>query len=301
MEIRTLYTSIIESRRLGRLDSSINVYRCELQARVSSVNLSKEASDAIKRSLELLDKAGEAASKGEIDKGWKYFHCAQRMELFALEPDHELQARVKILREEATSKLRSWRKKAIHELLGTSDKPLDVKDIYTVYMAALIRDEHYSNQAYKGALTKDFNKGLVIILLAVLGVIFALIGNGTIQFAENFDEHSFEAFLSIAVFGLFGAVVSAIIKQMDMTNQSSTIPETITAWRITGLRIFGGAAFAIVIYIFFMAKLINGVFSKDIVDVLKDPTPYAIYAVSFCAGFTERFVLRAVSAVAGKK
>jgi len=281
-------------RRRDRLESAITVYQKELEARKPPAGLER-GEEAIKNALGLLDLAKAALKNCDIDKGWKCFHGAQRAELFALDPDG-LQARIKVLREEA-SKLNTWRRDAIYELLGTSKHPLNVQDKYTVYTAELIRDEHFNNQAYKATLMGDLNFGLVVILVLCLSILFCLVENNVIGTTTT----EVSLFYSVAIFGLFGAIVSAIIKQMDMTAKSSTIPETVTALRVTLLRIFGGSAFAIALYIFLKADIVSELFNQEITKALENPTPYMIYTISFCAGFTERLILRAVQSVTGDK
>lgn len=287
MGIRNIFKFLF--RRRDRLDSAIAVYRKELETRNSP------AVSAINNALGLLDLAEMALNNGDIDKGWKCFLGAQRAELFALDQDG-LQARVKVLREEA-SKLNTWRRDAICELLGPSKCPLIVQDKYTVYTAELIRDEHFNNQAYKAALIRDLNWSLVFFLTLCIGVLFCMNENNIIGTATT----DVSMFYSVAIFGLFGAIISAIIKQMDMEGKSSTIPETVATLRITLLRISGGAAFAIALYIFLKADIVGSLFNEEVAKVLKSPTPYMIYTISFCAGFTERFVLRAVQSVTGDK
>lgn len=280
-----------------RLASAISVYRSELGAREALTNLSQGGRDAVKKALELLDNAEDALRKFDVDKGWKCFHGARRMELFSLDIDHEIPAVLTIMREEA-EKLPPWRKKAVFKLIGTPDSPKDVKDIYTVISAALIRDVHYGNSAYKSTLTMWFNMGLVVLLVASLIGIYELLDRKIILFGDMFKADTLYAYISIAMFGFFGAVVSAITKQINMTGKSSTIPEVLTAWRITGLRIIGGAAFAVVVYIFLQTQMVNDIF---IAAAIKAPTPYTIYGISIAAGFSERLVLKSVEAVEGKK
>ena len=286
-------------RSRGRLVSDIVSYRHWLEARRQMEALPGDVSAATDKALDLLALASDMADKGDVDKGWRYLHGSQRIALFALKRDHELVAPVKVLREEA-DKLRPWRRDAIHELLGTSRCPENVSDPYIVYAAALIRDEHYSNQAYKARLSRDFAAVLVVLLIVVLSAIFSMINYGTIEFTNPADVNLSKMLYSVAVFGLFGAIVSAIVKQLKKPGGSFTIPETAMAVRVTLLRIVGGAAFAVIIFIFLRANIVASIFSEGIATILKAPNAYTIYAIAFCSGFTERFVLRAVSAVTGK-
>jgi len=101
-------------------------------------------------------------------------------------------------------------------------------------------------------------------------------------------------FLTVALFGLLGGTLSAMLKAPEST-KSSRIPELTATTRITLLRLCMSAAAAIVIYVFLESDL-----SDPFLGSLEDIKPYTIFAVSFVAGFTERLVMRAVGHVAGK-
>jgi len=285
----------LNARRRSRLADAIEIYRKELTDRYTFSSAKHKAKDDSQKVLSLLVMAETALNDMKLDRGWKLFLCAQRMEIYLLDKDVELQARVNVIRSEA-GKLREWRKQAIYTLLGAPDKPREVKDPYTVFSAELIRDEHYNNQAYKASLARDFSLWLAGLLILVLVMFFCLVKEGIIKI----DPDTINMYYSVSFFGLFGAVVSAVIKQMDMTNTSSTIPETVTTFRIITLRILGGSAFAIVIYIFLRAGVINGIFNESIANMLKAPSSYLVYIIAFCSGFSERLVLKAVNAVGGK-
>jgi hypothetical protein len=263
-----------------------------------SSNLSNEARLAIREAFNLLCLAEQAMNAGDIDKGWKCFLGAQRMEIFALEPGDGLRVKALVLREEA-NKLRSWRKTAMEELLGTNANPKEEKDTATIYEATLIRDEHYNNEAYKASLKRDYNLSLFAILILIIFSIFFMLDEGIIRFDSDANHNSWKMLASVAIFGLLGGVVSAIIKEMDVSKPSK-IPEVVTAIRVTLLRIFVGSAFALVVYLFMKSQVIE-VFNIEIAGYIKGATPFTIYVISFVAGFTERMVLRAVSVVAGKE
>ena len=104
--------------------------------------------------------------------------------------------------------------------------------------------------------------------------------------------------LGVALFGLFGAVISAIIKSAD-SNQSARIPEMVLANRITLLRILLGAGSAIFIYTIITSQLssligISFDFAKEGLSIS------TVYSVSFLAGFSERLVLSAVTSIIKK-
>src|SRR4051794_37216833 len=90
-----------------RLASSIETYDQELDGRAKLSGSPARLAVA----QDLLKCARDALQAGNIDQGWKCFHCAQRLELLALEPE-EWDAAAEVIRNEA-EKLSGWRKKAI--------------------------------------------------------------------------------------------------------------------------------------------------------------------------------------------
>ena len=286
-------------RRKGRLASSISVYRQELQLRSLTSGRSTESSLVLSEVCSLLHMADKSVATGDIDMGWKCFLAAQRMEVFLITQAEDLKYKALVLREES-SKLSSWRKAAIDRLLGTSENPQESVEPSIVYEALLLRDEHYSNEAYKSSLKRDFNLSLSVILGLVLFSIFYMLRNEIIFLGVGADEYSWEMIASVCVFGLLGAVVSAIIREMDVAGKPSKIPEIVTAIRVTVLRIFVGSAFALVVYLFMKSQLTQ-LFAGDIATAVTTAQPFTIYAISFVVGFTERLVLSAVGVVAGSK
>lgn len=286
-----------QSHRQNRLGSAILVFKMELKRHIDSKTPNDQLPSWITLAFDLLDQAQLALRDGNIEKGWKCFLGAQRMEIFGLDEKEELSARVKVLQEEA-SKLQSWRKKALEHLLGSSENPKEVNDKAIVYEAALIRDEHYNNQAYKGALNRDLTFYLSISLALVLIGIFLTIGNISDLPDKNPTPPSRELFLNVMLFGLLGGVVSAILKAIDL-DQSSRIPEMLTSIYVTFLRIFVGGAFAIIIIIFLKSQFVSFL-NPTVAVAVKSLNIYSIYAISFVSGFTERLALRAIEAIATK-
>lgn len=288
-------TPIAQCLAWRRLGSTIASYRRELEGRAEKNAALKPGLSAI---LAALDDAAVAQEFGQIDLGWKIFFVAQRLELFYLDPA-ELNAAAAMIRHEA-DKLSGWRKASVIELLTVKEKenvPLD-----KVFRAALIRDEHFNNQAYKDGLRRGGALRLAIVLVAVLLGIFYLGHAGYIleitskfgmpdsQAPFDADSH-FKWLMTVAVFGLLGATVSAITKVPE--ESSTRIPEMIATIRFTVLRLLMGPASAIVIYFVIQSKLYKAVFS------LGQPDGWGLLIIVFVAGFTERLVLRVVEVVAG--
>lgn len=51
----------------------------------------------------------------------------------------------------------------------------------------------------------------------------------------------------------------------------------------------------------FIRSQLPGILNEELVTAIAHVQPYTAYAIAFAAGFTERFVLRAVEQVAGKE
>jgi len=280
--------------RWKRLASAIAVYKNELAGRLALWNeQGGNKGEVVVNIWKLLRRAEETLYDHDLDKGWKYLHAAKRMEIFLL-GEQELADKASVLREEAM-KLRSWRKEATDTLLGSKDCPKSkYEDPFTVYTAALIRDEHYNNQAYKSSLRRVQFSHLAIVLTGVLGGLFYMLDRGILLFGTlNLVE--WNEFAGIALFGLLGGTVSAIFKAINI-DQSSRIPEMALSIQVTLLRLITGAASALIIVMFIRAG-----FLQQIISAHLSGSSYAIYALSFVSGFSERLVLRAVESVAGNK
>lgn len=295
--IKGALVRLLSSRRYRRLASAIAAYRTELGQRVSRCEHAESSCDWAEAAYEALCSAEAALRDGDIDKGWPCFHAAQRIELLALKPDEELTARVIALKEEA-EKLSSWRKRATYELLsGLTKGPADQE---RVYVAALLRDEHYCNQAYKDGLLRSHMALLGLILAVLVSTVLTLVWlellptPGVLKKAPPDYKESFWMFVSVALFGLLGGTLSAMLKAPRST-KSSRIRELTATIRITLLRLCMSAAAAIIIYVFLKSDL-----SDPFLDSLEGVKPHTIFAISFVAGFTERLVMRAVQHVAGE-
>lgn len=97
---------------------------------------------------------------------------------------------------------------------------------------------------------------------------------------------------SVATFGLLGATISATMAVVQARG-ASRIPELVSSFKVTILRLFMGPASAIVLY--FVAQ--STLFEKIFTFTLNNNT---LLIVAVAAGFSERLVLRVVETVAGK-
>jgi hypothetical protein len=297
------------TRRYRRVVTTLESYRAKLQAR----------QEQAQRILDILQKAEIALNSTftvDIDKIWRFIHVAQAVDV----SQDNLRVPAVALRREA-DKLTTWRKNAVHDLLGSPEKPKPDNELTARHLctAASLIYEHYDNQAYKEGLLRSHKWQLCVALgLIIVGLLwwframsvpywwfgfeqvfwvqspFNNLKPFEVKFEEAVPSHTL---VSVALFGLLGAAVSAIIK-FPGSMQSSRIPEVTATLSVTVLRLFMGGASAIIVYVFLGSGLAPQVFT------LTDPkniTTKTLFALAIVAGFSERLVARAIEAVAEPK
>jgi len=280
---------IFRRRALRRLAGDIDAYVAVLRGRAASdEEFKKHLPSTIEGALTC---AREAIKNGKIDDSWKQFQAAHRLELFALK-ECELKAIADSMRKEA-NKLNVWRRNAVLDLLNPNLLNAAEKDksalAIKIFRAATLRDEHYNNEAYRHGLRRSNTFFLAAMLLVALALLLFL-AHKEYLLDVGVGASIFSDLLSMAVVGLLGAAVSAITnapRSQDMT----PIPEVAWSIHVALLRLLMGPASAMLIYFVTQSALYD--------QFLKvKPEGYALLALAFVAGFTERLVLRVVEAIA---
>lgn len=288
-----LYSRYAQPQRWKRLNSAITVYRKELTCLLS--NTSNNKTEYVSSIYDLLDEAEASLMEGDVDKGWKCFHAARRLELLSINDQALLAAKAEQIRNEA-GKLNAWRKEAVSGLLTNK---MDGEGITAsvLYDAALIRDEHYSNQAYKSSLKRTHHFILTALLIGVLLWISYALSNPVIYFGADKKELTNLSVMypGLITFGFLGAIFSATLKSMK-TDMSSRIPEMTLAIRVTLLRIVLGASAAVIIYLILYSNL-SDLLSDVIKKSIKDMDAITIYVIAMVSGITERLVLSVVDKI----
>lgn len=293
--------SVSRSRDMSeeRLDGALAAYRLELAERIArAVHTGQSEPSWVPAAQDLLAETEAALADHQVDCGWKCFMAAQRMELYGLDED-ELRARARLFLLES-EKLSSWRRAATEELLKgrlgddpRSSKPLSHE---RVYQAALIRDEHFSNEHLKiGQL-----KSLVRTLAWVLGALTAVLVAGLLLTPFNpAPPVRFEP-LGVLLFGILGGALSASFS-IGRTPLKARIPELTTGFTLLSFRVLVGGASALVVYTFLRGGLADLILSKEIASFFREPSTTSVYVillVSAAAGVGERLVLRSLNLVA---
>ncbi|MCP4634264.1 MAG: NUDIX hydrolase [candidate division Zixibacteria bacterium] len=283
------------SKRLQRLSASQKVFRKELECYLKrSQKNNSTILPCAEIAFDLLGQVNDALEDKDIESGWRNLNAAKRMLIHGLE-GAELKAAACLIREES-DKLRSWRKRAVYRLIGSPESPIENPDNESVYQAAYIRNEAFNTQYHKIDLLKSQLLLLFLIYIIALAILVFSIWHWEILIHEESLLTEMNFIWGILLFGLLGGTVSAIMS-LAKASTKSKIPEQISSFFITLMRVFLGAGSALVISVF----LASGIFEKVFVFKLDLMSRYLFYAISFAAGFSERLILKAVESVTGKK
>lgn len=292
-------------KRWQRLESSIISYQGELTGLRQLVP--KGCPDCFDTIQALLGDARQQLEKGDLDTGWKLFHAARRMELISFCEKDQRKTMAREMGQEA-AKIKGWRGEAIKRLVKFEGEPPTVE---ALYQAALVRDEYFANNAYKGDIHRTHAIALAGILAVTLFMLFfwsythpgllpPLFGLGEKNIV---GVESWSIFIVVGLFGILGGTISAITA-VSKTLEAARIPEMTTSFQVTFLRLFMGFASAIVIVIVLNSGLgkevLTSIISENLAEAFKKGDPYTSYFVAFCAGFSERLVKRAAEYVAGR-
>ena len=283
---------LFKDRRYIRLEAAIHSYSIELEEKIHRIEKSRQPvplwADAAKK---LLSDAESSLKKKDIDQGWKYFFTAQRMEIYGMEKD-ELEIQIKVIKKECTEKLGKWKNEAVEEILDKVNKRTETKTIQnSLYQATLLRDEDFNNQYYKIGLKKDQLKTLCFIISATLLLILLVFWRVPNLLNEKPLPSDYRIVCAVLLSGLLGGSVSALLS-IARASTRTRIPEQISTFSVTMVRTLIGAAAALIIFFLLYAGAINLNFETSTALIL---------AISFIAGFSERFFKSAIESVAGKE
>ena len=294
-----------KSARYDRLSGSLLAYRTELEHKKDIGKISNQDLPAwFVSATKLLSDSERSLNSGDIDRAWKCFHAAQRMEIYSLNIT-QLNIKAGLLRSES-KKLSFWRKDAtaallkLNEFLDTSEPNAKVRETDSryerVYQAALIRDESFNNQAHKDRIVKEHIRFLAIstLLVGLILLLFRLLNQ---ELKEIIPQHTL-ILLHCPLFGMAGAILSSA-HRVKSTSQSSRIPEIINTRTLTTLRIFIGGMSAFILCIFVKSQFVTSFFTLNDQEMI--PYIYSLYFIAFIAGFSERLVLKAIDSVSKDK
>jgi hypothetical protein len=240
---------------------------------------------ALAECLELLKRAEDAYRGKDLNGGWSLLLEAQRSEIGALD-DEQRHARAIALRAEAGKKLPEWRKAAAAELLQGKEG----ESVHRIKEATLVRNEHFHNQYHKLDLARQQIIILTTILFAALTSLVAVVGLGLFRIGELRTGDL--GWLDLVTVMLLGAVGGALSAVRSLTGRPERrIPEELADWPVTALRPLLGAAAATGVALMAQAGVVR--FGPP------ENQQFALLAVAFLAGFSERWFLGIIGGVPG--
>jgi hypothetical protein len=282
-------------------------------------DLSKPVSsyaELCKNVINLLHPQNREAKRLDTDSKFKLLNVARREQILVYK-NFECDTRIKQILVEST-KLDSWRKEAILQLLGKyKDREVVGEDpkLYepvrvSLYEAAYIRDVHFDNLYYKSKIAKRtisfLNMILSLLLLAILTT--SAILEYAYEQPRDFLLGPFSDLWLVVLFGLLGAAFSTLLNLYKGDKLKNTIIKQIDAVNLTRARLVIGACAVLIVFMILNSNLITIKGFNEPIDPTstnKLPLPLTIPMLSliFVGGFTERLVLNFIdklSAQAGK-
>lgn len=145
-------------------------------------------------------------------------------------------------------------------------------------------------QSVRGTLLESQLRFFLFVVVICLVALFAIWGYffGEVGVSPTVSLFSTPFIGTVVLFGALGAAISSLMTLSSVLNNSA-IPERVGSLWLAVSRVTVGAASALILYVFVIAELVN-------VFVI---TPSSLLAIAFVGGFTERLLVKAVSAVGG--
>jgi 8-oxo-dGTP pyrophosphatase MutT (NUDIX family) len=284
---RAFWTRRLEAER-RRLAVSVEIMRSEL--RHVAGRLEPGDASAI---LELVDdnvaRAATAAecsvSRADIDDGWRYLKAARRHELLLMD-ETTLRLEGELLRHEGASKLGGWRGAATAVLLDPEIlRSASVKDLGPrLIRAQVLRDEAADTEFRKLALARRQRELLAPVVGAAIVVFLVLTATAGLDLSAASPDAAFFAY--VAVLGALGGSLSAI---QALGRIGGRVPEQMAVYGITLMRPVLGMGAALGVAVVATSGLLP----------IEVTSAYTLLAIAFAAGFSERFLIRAVNSATG--
>src|SRR5215211_447390 len=149
------------------------------------------------------------------------------------------------------------RKRGHAKQYAEAEKP----DAMRMMQAALLRDEHYHNEAYRAGLRRSSVLWMATALTIGLALLFLLARDGalleTLQNPRLQESTSvFRILATVALFGFLGAIFSAATS-IQTLHAATRIPELAGSIRVTALRLFVGPVSAVIVWLAVQSNVYN--------------------------------------------
>jgi hypothetical protein len=276
-----------------------------------------------------LDNAQAAEDSWETQKVWSHYYEAELLS-FHLMGEADWKARAKSIFNEAEDALDASEKKTIRDLIGKAGEggvwvvqDEEKLEKPKVIEARRITQVHYCDAYTKLGMSLKQLRILAAIAIAITAIIMVSLvivpnttavvfnvgntteSNATVSTNVTFNSTATNAagdsifanytftsffFLGVALFGALGGTASGMITIAK--SSKGAIPERLlNSWLTIAKPVFGAVA-ALAVSVFLLAGLLQSV--EGLLKPSAAITTYAVFAISFASGFSERILLRAV-------
>jgi hypothetical protein len=230
----------------------------------------------------------EFKKKQDMDAAWRCLDAAKQLMIFGYDQD-ELDYEAIVLRREA-QKYKAPVKEAIFELIGKPDpqkgkEPQPTINVHRLDQALRLKNgcnaDHYEAISQRRKNLKIMTRILAaaIVIIPVLAILFDL--------PEPLDN--WKNIIAVELFGILGASFTTA-KTLTKSSLRVKIPDQVITNYVTSLRSLIGAAAGLAAYAFLQANVFENVISTTVTG-----STAGMLAVAFIAGFSERFVIKAVT------
>ena len=253
----------------------------------------------------LTGKAKSALRVCAIDSGWTLLNAASRKMIHGKSKCEWLAIATNVENEISDSKKfpsKHWRAAAINSnIKKIRDSGAQEADIPHILEEILfVRDERLGNGYLRDAVTREQISRFCFTLFVLTAIAIGLSVTSLDDVASilNREEMGFWGSLrgwgSILVFGAIGAAFSALRSLSASKDESRTPEHLMTTW-LTWIRPIIGAMSAMIVVFATMGGLLPALKAEPA------QVAYLVLAISVAAGFSERLVIKAISAGAGSK
>lgn len=226
-------------------------------------------------------------NKHDMDAAWRLLDAANQLMIFGFD-QNELNNEAIVLRHEA-QEYESSKKEAVYELIGKPEQQR-ARDIHPIDVNRLdkaVSLRNASRAAYYKAIDNR-RRNLKIVMWILTAALIAIPLLAMFRFMpEPFVE--WKRLIGVELFGILGAGFTTAIT-LTKSSLGDKIPDQVISVFITGLRSLIGASAALASYAFLNAKILDNVISSTVTESFA-----GLLAVAFIAGFSERFVIKAIS------
>jgi hypothetical protein len=281
-----------------RLEIDLPIYRVQLETLLAEVAARPATAGPVAGALSawkaeiaaLLADCDAALQRGDAEKAWRCFKAARRTELYLVNHVRPgaVRTRAWALREEAAKKLAaSWRGRSIAAALAERND--QAPSVHDVVDAARLLDEHHDNQYQRLAIVGR-RLGLLtlgtLVALATWLVVDPRLGPS--DGAAALEGRGF--WLAVMLMGFVGALVSGFVAT-DQRAAERAIPLQLLGSQLIYARLALGTLSAVAAALLLASGIVT-LFEQSF-------SPRLALAAAFVAGFSERFVVRAVESAAG--